>query len=165
MHRLAVLEIGNSFFRVSSYLGAVSPAYRLGSKSGYGRMPAERQPHGAGTRLRTVKCNCSDNTAELFRQKITDSITMAAYGRFWYGVRLADFNVGAPITNSVGRLRGGGASRVNNGAPVGARMYPVSTMMSVCDGAPSGSSFWRTSTKKYLCFVSANNEWTCGASN
>lgn len=101
----------------------------------------------------------------LFQQKITDSITMAAYGPYWYGVRLSNFSVGAPIRNGVGTLPGGGASRVNNGAPVGATMYPVSTTMSVCEGAPAGSSAWRTSNKKYLCFVSASNEWTCGASN
>jgi hypothetical protein len=101
----------------------------------------------------------------LFQQKITDSITMGAYGNFWYGVKLTNFSVGAPIRNTVGTLPGGGASRVNNGAPVNATMYPVSTTMSVCDGAPSGSSSWRTSSKKYLCFVSASSEWTCAASN
>ncbi len=104
-------------------------------------------------------------SAALFQQKITDSITMGAYGNYWYGVRLTNFTVGAPIRNGVGTLPGGGASRVNNGAPVGATMYPVSTTMSVCDGAPAGSSAWRTSDKKYLCFVSASKEWTCAASN
>lgn len=101
----------------------------------------------------------------LFQQKITDSITMGAYGRFWYGVRLSDFSVGAPVRNTVSNRPGAGAVRVNTGAPVNALMYPVSTTMSVCEGAPAGSSAWRTSQKKYLCFVSANNEWTCGASN
>lgn len=104
-------------------------------------------------------------SAALFRQKITDSITMGSYGRGWYGVILADFKVGSPVRNGVGQLPGGGASRVNNGAPVGATMYPVSTTMTVCEGWPSGSGSWRTSAKKYLCFVSANREWTCGASN
>ncbi len=104
-------------------------------------------------------------SAALFQQKITDSITMGAYGRFWYGVRLTNFSVGAPIRNTTGTLAGGGASRVDNGAPAGAMLYPVTTTMSVCDGAPAGSSAWRTSNKKYMCFVSASNEWTCGASN
>jgi hypothetical protein len=104
-------------------------------------------------------------SAALFRQKITDSITMGAYGPYWYGVQLDSFQVGAPIVNRVGTLPGQGASRVSNGAPVNAKLYPVSTRMSVCEGAPSGSSAWRTSQKKYFCFVSKNNEWTCGATN
>jgi hypothetical protein len=104
-------------------------------------------------------------SAALFQQKITDSITMAAYKPYWYGVRLTNFSVGAPIRNRVTVRPGVGAVRVNNGAPVDALMYPVSTTMGVCEGAPNGSSSWRTSQKKYLCFVSANNEWTCGASS
>jgi hypothetical protein len=90
---------------------------------------------------------------------------MGAYGRYWYGVRLSGLSVGAPIRNSVSNRPGVGAVRVNSGAPPNAVMYPVSTTMSVCEGAPAGSSTWRTSQKKYLCFVSSNNEWTCGASN
>lgn len=104
-------------------------------------------------------------SAALFQQKITDSITMGAYGRFWYGVRLTGFSVGAPIRNVVSVKPGVGAMRVNTGAPPAALMYPVSTTMSVCDGAPNGGSSWRTSAKKYLCFVSAADEWTCGASS
>ena len=104
-------------------------------------------------------------SAALFQQKITDSITMAAYGPYWYGVRLSGFSVGGPIRNTVSTRPGVGAMRVNTGAPPGATMYPVSTTMSVCEGAPAGSSSWRTSQKRYLCFVSANNEWTCGASS
>lgn len=90
---------------------------------------------------------------------------MAAYAPYWPGVRLSGFSVGAPVRNAVGNRPGVGASRVDNGAPPGVTMYPVSTTMSVCEGAPAGSSGWRTLQKKYLCFVSANNEWTCGASS
>lgn len=104
-------------------------------------------------------------SAALFRQKITDSITMAAYGNYWYGVKLDGFTVGSPVRNTVSVVPGIGATRVTNGAPPNATLYPVSTTMSVCDGALSGSSSWRTSQKKYFCFVSANNEWTCGATN
>jgi hypothetical protein len=103
-------------------------------------------------------------SAALFRQKITDSITMGAYGKFWYGVKLDAFTVGAPVRNSVS-VGPGGATRVSNGAPPNAMLYPVGTTMSVCEGAPTSSSAWRTSQKKYLCFVSKDNEWTCGASN
>lgn len=103
-------------------------------------------------------------SAALFRQKITDSITMQAYGPYWYGVQLSNFTVGAPVRNTVG-MNNTGANRVTNGAPVGATLYPVSTTMSVCEGAPTSSSAWRTSQKKYFCFVSKDNEWTCGATN
>lgn len=104
-------------------------------------------------------------SAALFRQKITDSITMGAYGNYWYGVKLDGFAVGTPVRNTVSVVPGVGATRVTNGAPPGATLYPVSTTMSVCDGAPGGSSSWRTSQKKYFCFVSKENEWTCGATS
>jgi hypothetical protein len=101
----------------------------------------------------------------VFRQKIADAVTMAAYGPYWYGVRFDAFQVGAPIRNSVGVRAGQGANRVTNGAPPGATLYPVTTTVSVCEGAPTASSGWRTRQSKYYCFVSANNEWTCGATN
>lgn len=104
-------------------------------------------------------------SAALFQQKISDSIAMGSYGRGWYGVKLSNFRVGAAIRNTVTNRPGVGAVRVNTGAPVNAVMYPVSTTMTVCEGWPGGSGSWRTSDKKYLCFVSANNEWTCGASS
>ncbi|HEX8580593.1 MAG TPA: hypothetical protein VF655_13495 [Allosphingosinicella sp.] len=104
-------------------------------------------------------------SAALFRQKITDSITMGVYGPYWYGVRLDGFTVGAPIRNTVSVQPGVGATRVSNGAPPNALLYPVTTTMSVCEGAPTSSSAWRTSKKKYLCFVSKDNEWTCGVSS
>jgi len=103
-------------------------------------------------------------SAALFRQKVTDSITMGAYGPYWYGVRLDNFTVGAPIRNRVS-AGSGGATRVTNGAPPNATLYPVSTTMSVCEGAPSGSLTWRTSGKKYFCFITKENEWRCAATN
>lgn len=104
-------------------------------------------------------------SAALFKQKISDAVTMGAYGPFWYGVRFDAFQVGAPIRNSVGVRAGAGANRVTNGAPAGATLYPVTTTVSICEGAPTASSAWRTRQSRYYCFVSANNEWTCGATN
>lgn len=101
----------------------------------------------------------------LFRQKIMDSITGGSFGNGWYGVTLDNFRVGAPIINRVSNQPGVGAVRVNTGAPVNAVMYPVSTTMAVCEGTPTWSGSFRTSNKKYLCFVSKDNEWTCGASS
>ena len=102
-------------------------------------------------------------SASLFRQKVSDSYTMAAYGPYWYGVEFESFSVGAPIRNAVSNVPGAGASRVSNGAPPNTALYPVTSVHRVCEGAPSGGSPWRRDEKKYYCFVSKDREWTCGA--
>lgn len=117
--------------------------------------PCPRTPYGgpvAGT---------TPASKALFQRKVADNYTMGAYGPFWYGVTFERFTVGAPIRNAVGQAPGGGATRVNNGAPAGATMYPVSSQHIVCEGAPTSAERRRV-VSNYLCFVSKNNEWTCG---
>ena len=102
-------------------------------------------------------------SATLFKQKVSDSYTMAAYGPYWYGVEFDSFSVGSPVRNVVSNVPGVGATRVTNGAPPNATLYPVASVHRVCEGAPSGGASWRRDDKKYYCFVSKEHEWTCGA--
>lgn len=102
-------------------------------------------------------------SAALFRQKVSDSYTMAAYPPYWYGVEFESFTVGAPIRNTVSNVPGVGATRVTNGAPPNATLYPVTSVHRVCEGAPSGGEPWRRDSKRYYCFVTKEHEWTCGA--
>jgi hypothetical protein len=102
-------------------------------------------------------------SAALFKQKVSDSYTMAAYPPYWYGVEFESFSVGAPIRNVVSNVPGSGATRVTNGAPPNATLYPVTSVQRVCEGAPSGGEPWRRDSKRYYCFVTKEHEWTCGA--
>ena len=98
---------------------------------------------------------------DLFKRKVADNYTMKTRDPYWYGVTFESFSVGAPIKNTVSNQPGVGAVRVNNGAPPNATMYPVTSRHVVCEGAPTSSERYRVQSK-YLCFVSRDNEWTCG---
>jgi hypothetical protein len=97
----------------------------------------------------------------LFQRKIADLYTMQTRAPYWYGVTFERFSVGAPIRNTVGAVPGAGAMRVNTGAPPNAAMYPVSSTYVVCEQSP-GQAERRRIVNTHLCFVSRNNEWTCG---
>jgi hypothetical protein len=96
----------------------------------------------------------------LFRQKITDNYTMRATSTFHIGVTFEQFRVGSPIRNTVSNQPGVGAVRVNNGAPVGALMYPVQSRHVVCEQGGINVERRRVESD-YYCFVSRDQEWTC----
>ena len=105
----------------------------------------------------------SGNTAAseaLFKRKVADNYTMATRAPYWYGVTFEKFSVGSSVRNSVSNVAGR-ALRVNEGAPPNVTMYPVSSVHVVCEQSP-GQSERRRVESRYLCFVSASNEWTCG---
>ncbi len=147
-------EIAKAEARMRASAGAI-PASRAAPAPSGGRA-CPRTPYGGPV------SGATPASKALFQRKVADTYTMGAYGPYWYGVTFESFEVGAPIRNAVGRTPGGAASRVNNGAPVGALMYPVSSRHVVCEGAPTSAERRRVSVK-YLCFVSKANEWTCGA--
>ncbi len=97
----------------------------------------------------------------LFKRKIADNYTMATRAPYWYGVTFEKFTVDRTQRNVVTNVPGRGATRVNEGAPANATMHPVSSVHVVCEQSP-GQAARRRVVSRYLCFVSANNEWTCG---
>jgi hypothetical protein len=172
-------------FTMENYPGQLTLIGRAGAQTAAAPTPAPATPGMAKSSAPAAgaAANAADNScprtryggpapgnrpasAALFRQKISDNITMAAYGPYWYGVAIDSFSLGSPIRNAVSVRPGVGATRVNNAAPPNATLYPVSAAVRVCEGAPAGSSSWRKSGNgKYMCFVSKDNEWTCGSSN
>lgn len=99
-------------------------------------------------------------TPALFRQKIADSYTMRSTATFHIGVTFEKVSVGSPIRNTVSNQPGIGAVRVNNGAPVGAMMYPVQSRHVVCE--QGGTNVERRRVEgDYYCFVTRDQEWTC----
>jgi hypothetical protein len=96
----------------------------------------------------------------LFKRKVADNYTMATRAPYWYGVTFEKFSVGSSQRNAVSNVAGR-ATRVNEGAPPNVTMYPVSSVHVVCEQSP-GQAERRRVESRYLCFVSANNEWTCG---
>jgi hypothetical protein len=76
------------------------------------------------------------------------------------GVAFLVFEMNPSFKNTVGNLPGQGASRVNNGAPVGATIYPVKTKFVVCKKYKDGvSRFMHDETMH--CFKNKEGEWTC----
>ena len=98
----------------------------------------------------------------LFRQKISDNYTMRATATFLIGVTFEQFSVGGPIRNTVSNRPGVGAVRVNEGAPVGATMYPVVSRHVVCEQGGSNVERRRVESD-YYCFVTRDQEWTCAS--
>ena len=98
----------------------------------------------------------------LFRQKIADNYTMRNTSMFHVGVSFEHFSVGRPIRNTVSNQPGVGAVRVNNGAPVGAVMYPVQSRHVVCEQGGTNVARRRVEAD-YYCFVSRDEEWTCAS--
>lgn len=96
----------------------------------------------------------------LFKRKVADNYTQQTRAPYWYGVTFEQFTVGSSQRNAVSNVNGR-ALRVNEGAPPNVTMYPVSSVHVVCEQSP-GQSERRRVESRYLCFVSANNEWTCG---
>jgi hypothetical protein len=96
----------------------------------------------------------------LFRQKIADNYTMQATSTFQIGVTFEQFSVGSPVRNTVSNQPGVGAVRVNEGAPVGAMMYPIVSRHVVCEVAGSNVERRRIESD-YYCFVSKEKEWIC----
>jgi hypothetical protein len=96
----------------------------------------------------------------LFRQKIADNYTMQATATFRIGVTFEQFSVGSPIRNTVSNRPGVGAVRVNEGAPVGATMYPVVSRHVVCEQGGSNVERRRIESD-YYCFVTRDQEWAC----
>lgn len=98
---------------------------------------------------------------DLFRRKIADTYTMETRAPYWYGVTFESFTVGPVIVNTVSNVPGVGATRVSNGAPPNAKLWPVSSKHVVCEQSP-GQAARRRVESRYYCFVSKDNEWSCG---
>ncbi len=81
---------------------------------------------------------------------------------FHVGVTFEQFTVGKSIRNAVSNQPGVGAVRVNNGAPVGAVMYPIQSRHVVCEQGGTNVERRRVEAD-YYCFVSRDEEWTCAS--
>jgi hypothetical protein len=76
------------------------------------------------------------------------------------GIAFLTFEMGASFKNTVGNLPGQGASRINNGAPVNATVYPVKTKFVICKKYRDGvSRFMHDETMH--CFKNKEGKWTC----
>ncbi len=76
------------------------------------------------------------------------------------GITFLSFQMGAAFKNTVGNLPGQGASRINNGAPVNATIYPVKTKYVICKKFKDGVS--RSLHDETMnCFKNREGEWTC----
>jgi len=76
------------------------------------------------------------------------------------GIAFLTFQMGAAFKNTVGSLPGGGASRINNGAPVNATIYPVKTKFVTCRKYKDGVSRFLHDEEMH-CFKNKEGEWTC----
>ena len=129
---------------------------RVAAPAAAGRGTCARTPYGGpvpGSR---------SASETLFRQKIADNYTMRNSSTFHVGVAFEHFSVGRPIRNTVSNQPGVGAVRVNNGAPVGAMMYPVQSRHVVCEQGGTNVERRRVEAD-YYCFVSRDQEWICAS--
>ncbi len=76
------------------------------------------------------------------------------------GVTFLEFQMGAPFTNRVFVDPGTGAQRLNDGAPVGATVYPVKTTYIHC-GRYRGSTERRVTQQNFACFKDRFGDWVC----
>ena len=76
------------------------------------------------------------------------------------GIAFLTFQIGAAFKNTVGNLPGQGASRINNGAPVNATIYPVKTKYVLCKKYKDGVSR-SLHDEEMHCFKNKEGEWTC----
>jgi len=76
------------------------------------------------------------------------------------GVSFQTFQLGTSFTNTVSNVPGIGATRISNGAPVNATLYPVKAKFIVCEKFPSGI---RRSLhdEEVVLFKDKNGQWTC----
>jgi hypothetical protein len=79
------------------------------------------------------------------------------------GIAFLTFQMGAAFKNTVGVRPGGGASRINNGAPVNATIYPVKTKYVICKKFKDGVSR-SLHDEEMNCFKNKEGEWTCDGS-
>ena len=77
------------------------------------------------------------------------------------GVNFLSIKYGTPFTNTVTNVPGRGATRRNDAAPVGAKIYPFHTTYIVCK--KYRDSIQRTQWESgYNCFINKDGGWACG---
>lgn len=76
------------------------------------------------------------------------------------GITFLTFQMGVAFKNTVGNLPGQGTSRINNGAPVNAAIYPVKTKYVLCKKYKEGVSRSMYDEEMH-CFKNKEGEWTC----
>lgn len=142
------------------------------ARAGYGTMGATAPPPRTGPGVALAgECprtpysgpvsGATPASAALFQRKIADNYTMGTRAPYWYGVTFEAFSVGPPVRNVVSQVPGVGAMRVNTGAPPNVTMYLVKSRYVVCEQSP-GQAERRRIVNSHYCFVSKENEWTCG---
>lgn len=77
------------------------------------------------------------------------------------GVNFLNISYGTPFTNTVTNVPGRGATRRNDAAPPGAKIYPFHTIYIVCKKYRDSiqRAQWESG---YNCFINKDGGWACG---